>query len=108
MGGDDFHFRSVLGNAVNFLHSSNNRTYVFDDMAQTDEIESIFMEWIRIAVQVMDNVDPLQGFQIEADTPRKFVIPATDIQNLLVQVDNRAVVANHPLRNEILAKFAAE
>lgn len=64
---------------------------MLNNMAQTDEIESIFMEGIRIAVQIMDNVYPLQGFQIEPDTPRKFIIPATDVQNLLVQVDNEAV-----------------
>jgi len=60
-------------------------------MAHADEIEGIFLERIRIAIQIMDNVHPLQGFQIEPDTPRKFIISATDVQNLLVQVDNKAV-----------------
>jgi len=97
MGGDDFYLGPILGNAVNLLHSFNDRPHVFYNMAQADEIESILMERIRIAVQVMYNVYALQGFQIKANAPRKFILSAADIQTLFVQADNRLVGNIHLL-----------
>ena len=60
-------------------------------MAEADEIKSIFLKWIRIAVQIMYDINALQGFQIKTNAPRKLVLSAANIQTLFAQGDNGLV-----------------
>jgi hypothetical protein len=92
--GDNLHLSTVPGNSVELFHGSGDRIHVLNHMAQSDKVKSILRKRIRELIQVVDNVDSLQGDPIEPDASRELFCSTTDIQYFLAQVDNQQTMMN--------------
>jgi hypothetical protein len=69
---------------------------MLNHVTQSDIVKSVRGKRIRILVQIVDNVDPLQREPIEPDASWEFLLSTTDVQNLFAQVDNQLTIMNAP------------
>jgi hypothetical protein len=58
---------------------------MLDNMDDTDTIKTIVWKRVGELVQIMNDVNPFQRRDVQANASWPFVFPATNIQNLCVQ-----------------------
>jgi hypothetical protein len=73
---------AMPSDAVNLFHRLGNRLNVFDHMNHSDAVEAIVWKGIGEVVQIMNDVNAFQRYNVDSNAARPFVFAAPNIKDL--------------------------